>query len=163
MKLILAKQASQFGLIDKQLAIKSRLIKKEQNHLIYPKCEHENRTCANLCLQYLSSYSKLIKNYPYTILTVPKGNPFAQGSIVSFVSSANNSNTSSVNDSNVSNDLSNGRQKRKSIKQTDGSSSPQLKKKVISNIVTTNSKTSRMSLNNKLTSVKQQIEQTTKV
>jgi hypothetical protein len=165
-KLILAKQASQFGLIDKQLSKKHRAIKTEQNHLIHPLCQHENRTCANLCLQYLSSYSKLIRNYPYTIQTVPKGNPFAQGPIVSIVSSINNiySNGSSpMNDSNISNELLNGRQKRKSIKQTDGSSSPQLKKKVLSNVIATNSKTNRTNSNNKVTLVKQQVEQTTKV
>jgi len=166
-KLILAKQASQFGLIDKQLLKKHRAIKTEQNHLIHPLCQHENRTCANLCLQYLSSYSKLIRNYPYTIQTVPKGNPFAQGPIVSIMSSINNiySNGSSpMNDSNISNELLNGRQKRKIIKQTDGSSSPQLKKKVLSNVIATNSKTNRTSSNNKVTLVKQQqVEQTTKV
>jgi hypothetical protein len=170
MKLNLSKQASQFGLIKKQLSKKIRTIKTEQNHLIYPYCQHENRTCANLCLQYLSSYSKLIKNYSYTITTVPKGNPCAQGSIVSIVPTMNNiyaNNSSSTNDSNVSNDLTNGRQKRKSIKYTDESSSPQLKKKSLSNVTTTttttNSKTSRTNSNNKVTINKQSIEQTTKV
>jgi hypothetical protein len=165
-KLILAKQASQFGLVDKPLSKKYRSIKTQQNHVIYPLCQHENRTCANLCLQYLSSYSKLIKNYPYTITTVPKGNPCAQGSIVSIISSMNNSYSnglSAVNEPNPSNDLSNGRQKRKSIKHTDGSSSPQLKKKNLSIVSTTNSKTNRTNSNNKVTVVKQQVEQTTKV
>ncbi|CAF0785522.1 unnamed protein product [Adineta steineri] len=164
-KLNLAKQASQFGLIDKNLSKKHHIIKKEQNHLIYPKCQHENRTCANLCLQYLSSYSKLIKNYPYTITTIPKGNPFAQGPIVSTISSINNiysNGSSSMNDSNTTNELVNGRQKRKSIKHIDDSVSPQSKKKVSSNVTTINTKTTRTSSNNKVTVVKQQIEQTTK-
>ncbi|CAF1647374.1 unnamed protein product, partial [Adineta ricciae] len=46
-------------------------------------CQHPSRTCANLCLKYLSSYNKLVENYSYQIPTVPKGNPFAHGSIVS--------------------------------------------------------------------------------
>jgi hypothetical protein len=166
MKLDLAKQASQFGLVDKQLSKKYRSVKTEQNHLIYPFCQHENRTCANLCLQYLSSYSKLIKNYPYTITTVPKANPCAQGSIVSIVSSMNNiysNGLSSMNESNTSNELPNGRQKRKSIKQTDDSSSPQLKKKTLSNVPITNSKTNRTNSNNKLNVPKQQNEQSIKV
>jgi len=163
MKFNLSKQASQVGLINKQLSRKIRSIKTEQNHLIYPFCQHENRTCANLCLQYLSSYSKLIKNYPYTISTIPKGNPFAQGSIVSSINNIHSNNLSTINDSNVSNDLTNGRQKRKSIKQIDGSSSPQLKKKIPSNVTTTNSKTNRTNSNNKVTVIKQQIEQTMKV
>jgi hypothetical protein len=82
------------------------------------------------------------------------------------MSSMNNiySNGSSpMNDSNMSNELVNGRQKRKSIKQIDGSSSPQLKKKVLSHVIATNSKTNRTSSNNKVTLVKQQVEQTTKV
>ena len=151
-KLILAQQASQFGLVNKQLSKKFRSIKAEQNHLIHPYCQHENRTCANLCLQYLSIYSKLIKNYPYTISIVPKGNPCAQGSIVSIVSSMNNTSSNgllALNDSNLSNDLSNGRQKRKSIKQADGSSSPQLKKKLLLNVT----KTNRTNPNNKIESI----------
>ncbi|CAF0729002.1 unnamed protein product [Rotaria sp. Silwood1] len=166
-KLILAKQASHFGLIDKKLSKKIRLIKIEQKHFIYPKCQHKNRTCANLCLENLSSYSKLIENYPYTIPKLPKGTAFSQGSIVSIVSSINNiySNDSlSINDSNSSNDLSNGRQKRKSIKHTDSStslSSP-VKKKIHSNVTITNSKTNRINSNNKL-NVKQQVEQMTKI
>jgi len=68
-----------------------------------------------------------------------------------------------MNYSNVTNELTNGRQKRKSIKQTDGSSSPQLKKKISSNVTTTNSKTNRTNSNNKVNVTKQQIEQTTKV
>jgi hypothetical protein len=165
-KLNLAEQASQFGLINKQLSKTIRSIKTEQNHLIYPYCQHENRTCANLCVQYLSSYSQLMKNYPYTITTVPKGNPFAQGSIVSIASSMNNiysTNSSSVNDLNVTHELTNGRQKRKSNKQTDGSASPQLKRKIVSNVTTTNSKPNRTSSNNKGTIVKQQVEQAMKV
>ena len=165
-KLILSKQASQFGLVDKQLSKKIRSIKAEQNHLIYPFCQHENRTCANLCLKYLSSYSKLIQNYPYTIPTVPKANPCAQGSIVSIISSMNNTYSngiSSVNESNASNELTNGRQKRKSMKQTDDSSSPQLKRKNLSNVPTTNSRINRTNSNNKLNNIKQQTEQTAKV
>ncbi|CAF2317025.1 unnamed protein product [Rotaria sp. Silwood2] len=165
-KLILAKQASYFGLIDKQLSKKFRSIKIEQNHFIYPKCQHKNRTCANLCLENLSSYSKLIENYPYTIPKLPKGSAFSQGSIVSKPSSINiiySNDSLSTNDSNSSNDLSNGRQKRKSIKHTDSStsSSSPVKKKIFSNVTITNSKTNRINSNNKL-NVKQQIEQTTK-
>ncbi|CAF5016557.1 unnamed protein product, partial [Rotaria socialis] len=115
-KLILSQQASSFGLIDKQLSKKFRTMKTEQNHLIFPKCQHENRTCANLCLKYLSSYSELIKNYPYATAKIPKGNPFSQGSIVSIIPSLNNIYSHEalpINDANTSNDLSNGRQKRK--------------------------------------------------
>jgi hypothetical protein len=156
-KFDLTQKASQFGLINKQLSKKIRSIKTKQNHLIYPYCQHEERTCANLCLEYLSSYSKLIKNYSYTITTVSKGNPFAQGSILSSMNNIySNNSSSSINESN---ELTNGRQKRKSIKQTDGSSSPQLKRKTISNVT----KTNRTSSNNKTTIVKQQAEQTIKV
>ena len=162
-KFDLAQQASQFGLVNKQLSKKLRSIKTKQNHLIYPYCQHEERTCANLCLQYLSSYSKLIKNYSYTITTVPKGNPCAQGSIVSIVSAMNNiysNNSLSINESNGSNELTNGRQKRKSIKLTaDDSPSPRLKRKTVSNVT----KTNRTSSNNKATVVKQQAEQSIKV
>lgn len=165
-KLNLAKQASHFGLINKQLSKKFHSIKREQNQLIYPKCQHKNRTCANLCLKYLSSYGDLIQTYPYTIPKVPKGSPFTQGSIVSTVTSLNNiySNDSlTTNDSNATNDLSNGRQKRKSNKNTDSSSSlSPIKKKPNSNVVITNSKSNRNNSNNKL-NVKQQIEQTNKV
>jgi hypothetical protein len=161
-KFDLAQQASQFGLVNKQLSKKIRSIKTKQNHLIYPYCQHEERTCANLCLQYLSSYSKLIKNYSYTITTVSKGNPFAQGSIVSSVPSMNNiysNNSSAINESNGPNELTNGRQKRKSIKLIDDSSSPRLKRKTVSNVT----KTNRTSSNNKGTVVKQQAEQLIKV
>ena len=162
----LAQQASQFGLINKQLATKFRSVKNEQNKLIHPVCQHEERTCANLCLQYLSSYSKLIKNYSYTIPTIPKGNPFAQGSIVSFVTSNNHAhttNSSSVNETNGSNELTNGRQKRKSIKQTDSSSSPRLKKRMPASIPTTDIRPNRTTSNNKTVLEKQQSEQTNKV
>ena len=168
MKFDLAQQASQFGLMNKQLSKKLHSIKTEQNQLMYPYCQHEERTCANLCLQYLSSYSKLIKNYSYTIPTVPKGNPFAQGSIVSIVSSMNNvysNQSSSTNESNGSNELTNGRQKRRSIKHTDDSSSPQMKRKIVSNVSTTtmNLKPNRTSSNSRGSVVKQQIDQTSKV
>ena len=83
MKYLLSKQTSDFGLIDKKLAEQIRLKKQEYNQQIFPKCQHSNRACANLCFNYLSSYQKLIKNYPYKILIIPKGNPFAQGSILS--------------------------------------------------------------------------------
>jgi hypothetical protein len=83
MKYLLAQQASYFGLRDKQLTRESCLIKNKHYHRIFPSCEHQNRTCANLCLKNLSSYSKLIQNYPYKICIIPKGNPFIQGSIVS--------------------------------------------------------------------------------
>ncbi|CAF4738203.1 unnamed protein product [Rotaria socialis] len=170
-KLILSQQASSFGLIDKQLSKKFRTMKTEQNHLIFPKCQHENRTCANLCLKYLSSYSELIKNYPYATAKIPKGNPFSQGSIVSIITSLNNIYSHEalpINDANTSNDLSNGRQKRKSNKNTDNSlpssssSSSPLKKKINSNLTITNSKSNRNNSNNKLT-IKQQVNQTTKI
>ncbi|CAF4090987.1 unnamed protein product, partial [Rotaria magnacalcarata] len=164
-KLILSQQAPSFGLINKQLSKKFRTMKTEQNHLIFPKCQHENRTCANLCLKYLSSYSELIKNYPYTIAKIPKGNPFSQGSIVSIITSLNNIYSHEalpINDANTSNDLSNGRQKRKSNKNTDNSSPPPsssssspLKKKINLNLTITNSKSNRNNSNNKLT-IKQQ-------
>ncbi len=83
MKYLLAKQASHFGLRDKQLTRETRSIKHEHHRRIFPSCEHQNRTCANLCLKNLSSYHKLIRNYPYKIPIIPKGNPFTQGSIVS--------------------------------------------------------------------------------
>ncbi|CAF3737156.1 unnamed protein product [Rotaria magnacalcarata] len=172
-KLILSQQAPSFGLINKQLSKKFRTMKTEQNHLIFPKCQHENRTCANLCLKYLSSYSELIKNYPYTIAKIPKGNPFSQGSIVSIITSLNNIYSHEalpINDANTSNDLSNGRQKRKSNKNTDNSSPPPssssssspLKKKINLNLTITNSKSNRNNSNNKLT-IKQQANQTTKI
>ncbi|CAF0861137.1 unnamed protein product [Rotaria sordida] len=164
-KFILSKQASQFGLIDKQLSKKLRSIKIEQNRFIYSKCQHINRTCANLCLENVSSYSKLIENYSFTIPILPKGNAFSQGSIVSIISSTNNiySNDSlSINDLNSSNDLLNTRQKRKNIKHTNNSiSSSPVKKKILSNVTIINSKTNRINSNNKL-NIKQQIEQITK-
>jgi hypothetical protein len=159
MKLNLAQQASQFGLINKSLSTNIHSIQTKQNHLIHPYCQHEERTCANLCLQYVSTYSKLIKNYSYTITTVSKGNPFAQGSIVSTVNNNHSNNSSSINESNGSNELTNGRQKRKSIKQTDDLSSPRSKKKTTSNVTRSN----RTSSNNKTNVVKQQTEQTSKV
>ena len=165
-KLDLAKQASQFGLINKQLSKKIHSIQTEQNHLIHPYCQHSSRTCANLCLEYLSSYSRLIKNYSYKIPTVPKGSLFTQGSIVSMPSMNNiySLNSPVINETNGSNELTNGRQKRKSIKQADGSSSPQLKKKTTSNVTpTSTSKLTRTSSSNRTNGVKQQTEQTTKV
>lgn len=83
MKYLLAKQAKHFKLKDKQLTQEFCLLKKKNNRFIFPKCEHSNRTCANLCLNNLSSYHKSIQNYPYKIPIVSKGNPFIQGSIVS--------------------------------------------------------------------------------
>ena len=132
MQLLLAKQASQFGLQDKQLAQKARALKSKEKRLIYPTCEHEERTCANLCLQYLSSYSKLMQHYPYTILTAPKGNPFAQGSIISRVPSTISTGAalSTTNNANLSQEPAGRRQKRKSLKPVDGSTSPKLKKRV---------------------------------
>ncbi|CAF1357059.1 unnamed protein product, partial [Rotaria sordida] len=164
-KFILSKQASQFGLIDKQLSKKLRSIKIEQNRFIYSKCQHINRTCANLCLENVSSYSKLIENYSFTIPILPKGNAFSQGSIVSIISSTNNiysNDLLSTNDLNSSNDLLNTRQKRKNIKHTNNSiSSSPVKKKILSNVTIINSKTNRINSNNKL-NIKQQIEQITK-
>lgn len=155
----LAQQASQFGLINKQLATRFRSDKKEQNHLIYPVCQHEERTCANLCLQYLSSYSKLMKNYPYAIPTIPKGNPFTQGSIISTNNPAHATNSSSTGETNGSNELTNGRQKRKSIKQIDSSSSPRLKRRMPASIPTTDVKPNRTSSNHTKVVEKQQSEQ----
>ena len=82
-KYLLSKQASNFGLKDKQLAEEVQSKKQEQNGFIYPKCQHQNRTCANLCLEHLSSYNKLIHNSSYNNSNLPKGNPFIHGSIVS--------------------------------------------------------------------------------
>ena len=158
-KFNLAQQASQFGLINKSVSKHVHSIKAKQNQLIFPYCQHEERTCANLCLQYVSTYSKLIKNYSYSITTVPKGNPFAQGSIVSTANPNHSNNSSSINEANGSNELTNGRQKRKSIKQTDDSSSAKWNKKPISNVT----RSSRTSSNNKTNVVKQQAEQTIKV
>jgi hypothetical protein len=117
-KYLLAKQASHFGLVDKQLEREFRSRKYEHNHLIFPSCQHSNRTCANLCLKYVSSYNKLIKNYPYKISILPKGNPFAQGSIVSNVSTVNISENLNIN--------------QKSLKHV--KSSLQLKRKLFSTI-----------------------------
>lgn len=159
MEFELAQQASQFGLVNKQLANKLRANQIEQNHLIHPVCQHEERTCANLCLKYLSSYSQLMKNYSYTIPITPKGNPFAQGSIVSILPTNNAihaTNFSSVNETNGSNELTNGRQKRKSTKQTESSSSPRLKRRMAT--TTTDVKPIRTTLNNKTIA-----EQTNKV
>ena len=165
MKLILAKRASQFGLVDKTLATRSRRIKMDQSRLIHPTCEHEKRTCANLCLQYLSSYSKLIDNYPYTIITVPKGNPFAQGSIVSILSSTVNSsvNSSNSNEPNSTQESINGRQKRKNQKRTDDAPSPQWKRKLPSNPIATSSKTNRTGALNRSVTVKQSMDSATNV
>jgi hypothetical protein len=121
MKYLLAKQASNFGLIDKRLAREFRSRKSENNHLIFPVCQHSNRTCANLCLKYISSCNKLIQNYPYKISILPKGNPFAQGSIVS--------NGSLINTSIISKENFNSNQKRISLKRV--KSSPQSKFKVL--------------------------------
>ena len=83
MRFLLAKQASFLGLMDKQSARRTRVVKDERYRLIFPSCEHPNRTCANLCLENLSSYHDLLRNYSYKIPCERKGNPFAQGSIVS--------------------------------------------------------------------------------
>ncbi|CAF1013208.1 unnamed protein product [Rotaria sordida] len=134
-KFLLSKQASYFGLIDKQLAKKIHHIKQEQYRHIFPTCQHQNRTCANLCLNYLSSYNKLIQNYSYKITNVPKGNPFIQGSILS-----KSLNKSSINSSIISKECSNTNQKRLSLKRvksscSDDLSSVQLKKKFLPTIV----------------------------
>jgi hypothetical protein len=126
-KFSLSKQASQFGLVDKQLAGEFHCKKQEQNRFIYPSCQHQNRTCANLCLKYLSSYDKLIHNDPYKISTLPKGNPFTQGSIVS----------KPINNSIIPKENLNVNQKRTSLKRvkssiSDDSSLPQSKKKFLS-------------------------------
>lgn len=136
MALILAKQASHFGIKTKPLAEKSRLMKIEDRRLISPICQHEERTCANLCLQYLTSYDKLMQHYSYSIPIVPKGNPFAQGSIVSNIpltialsltpSTAIDSNT--TQETNNSNNTTT-RAKRRTMKHVDGATSPQLKRK----------------------------------
>ena len=150
MKLLLAKQASQFGLQDKRLAHKARAMKSKDKRLIYPACEHEDRTCANLCLQYLSSYSKLMQNYSYTILTAPKGNPFAQGSIVSrispMISTGATLSTTTTNHAHLSQEPTQRRRKRRTIKSADGSASPQLKKKVSTLASTTRSASSYRSM-----------------
>ena len=131
-KLLLSKQASNFGLIDKQLSQEFHRIKQEKYQLIFPKCQHRNRTCANLCLKHLSSYNKLIENYPYEISKLPKDNPFIQGSIVS-----KSTNQLSAQSSTIFKEESNNNQKRASLKRiksslSDGSSSPQPKRKLSS-------------------------------
>lgn len=96
MRSLLAQQASVFGLMNKQSARRIRTVKDQRYRLIFPSCEHPDRTCANLCLKNLSSYANLLRNYPYQIPCEPKGNPFAQGSIVSkplILSKENLSNT----------------------------------------------------------------------
>ncbi|UJR23460.1 hypothetical protein I4U23_026462 [Adineta vaga] len=137
MKFLLAKQASIFGLVDKNLAKDIRCMKHEHHKLIFPSCQHSNRTCANLCLKYLSSYDKLIENYSYPITTIPKTNPFAQGSIVSkpLIGSL-------INSSSPSKDTN---QKRTSFKRvqssiSEHSSSPQSKRRTIEQIKTNESK-----------------------
>ena len=131
LKFTLSKQASQFGLVDKQLAREIRRMKHEHHRLIFPVCPHLNRTCANLCLDHLSSYHKLIDNYPYQISTGPKGSPFAQGSIVS--KPAQTPSTSAVP---ASKDASLANQKRTPVKRfqtsiSDRSSSPHSKRRLI--------------------------------
>ncbi|CAF4169535.1 unnamed protein product [Rotaria sp. Silwood2] len=133
-KFLLSKQASHFGLIDKQLEKKFHSIKQEQYQLIFPTCQHQNRTCANLCLNDLSSYNQLMKNYPYKIGKLPKGNPFSQGSILSKLL-----NKSSMNSSIISKECLNINQKRLSLKRakssySDDVSSPQSKKKFLSTV-----------------------------
>ncbi|CAF1932498.1 unnamed protein product [Rotaria magnacalcarata] len=134
-KFLLSKQASSFGLIDKQLVKEYHRIKQEQYDCIFPSCQHENRTCANLCLEHLSSYNKLIKNYPYKIATTPKGNPFVHGSIVSKLVNKSTVNNSPI----ISKESLNTNQKRLSLKRAissfsdDLSSSPS-KKKLLSTV-----------------------------
>lgn len=134
-RLLLAKHASSFGLIDKELAADLRRIKQEQNKLIFPSCPHQNRTCANLCLENLSSYNSLVRNYPYKIPLIPKGNPFAQGSIVS-----KPVNKTSTNNSVTAKEGINTNEKRTSLKRVksslsdDLSASPQSKRKLLSTV-----------------------------
>ncbi|CAM4907691.1 unnamed protein product [Rotaria socialis] len=134
-KFLLSKQASSFGLIDKQLVKEYHRIKQEQYDCIFPSCQHENRTCANLCLEHLSSYNKLIKNYPYKIAITPKGTPFVHGSIVSKLVNKSTVNNSPI----ISKESLNTNQKRLSLKRVissfsdDLSSSPS-KKKLLSTI-----------------------------
>ena len=148
----LSQQASHFGLVNKQLNQQIQMYKTQQNQSIYPTCQHEKRTCANLCLKYLSKYEQLVRNYSYQIPIIPKGSAFSQGSIVS-VPSINTLFSFKTNESHDS--PTNGRQKRKSFKQTD-ESTVQTKRKSLSN-VTTNSRPTRTH------NGKQQIEQTIKV
>lgn len=141
-----AKQASFFGLQNKKLAQNSRLRKVEQNRLIFPSCPHQQRTCANLCLNQLSSYNKLIQNYNYSILTLPKGNPHGQGSIISYLSLSLTKPTVHANNnaiSNTTNEITNGRHKRRSFPQANGSTSNGAKRKSITNSSSTNNKTNR--------------------
>jgi hypothetical protein len=160
MKLHLARQAVHIGIKNKQLVQYKRSMKIEHDRLIYPLCQHEDRTCANLCLQYLSSYSKLIQNYPYQIQLVPKGNPFAQGSIVSHLPSTATTSAlvSNTADANLLQETIHGRHKRRNRKPIDGSSSPQLKRKsLVVNVSSTNTKSNRSA------TIKQQIDVTSKV
>ena len=120
MELALSQQASHFGLVHRQLAMETRRLKQEQHRLIFPPCEHQSRTCANLCLQHLSSYDRTIRDHSYQIVTMPKGNPFAQGSIVSNLTSR-----LSGNDSIASKEAAMGSsQKRKSTKRIESLSQP---------------------------------------
>ncbi len=119
MKLLLAKRAAHLGLVDKQLARECRTMKAKHHRRIFPSCEHRNRTCANLCLEYLSPYQKLIRNYSYKIPTVPKGNPFAQGSIVSKLA-----NGSSLHTSIISKESLNTKLKRPTVKRLSLPNSP---------------------------------------
>lgn len=122
--LLLSRHASNFGLVDKKLAKDFRRIKQEQNDFIFSSCQHENRTCANLCLKDLSSYNKLIQNYPYKITTLPKGNPFAQGSLLSKILNKPTVNTPSISkDNNITSN-----QKRSSLKRVKSSLSDDLSK-----------------------------------
>lgn len=156
----LSRQASHFGLVNKRLANQIKTYKTEQNRLIYPVCQHEKRTCANLCLEHLSTYDQLVRNYSYKIPIIPKGSLFSQGSIVSVpsINTIHSLNSLKTNDSNES--MSNSRQKRKNFKQND-ELTVQIKRRSLSN-VTTSSRTNRTNANNKIVNGKQQTEHTIK-
>lgn len=135
MKSILAQQASSLGLIHKTLANKFQSIRKENHQRIFPSCQHQNRTCANLCLDFLTPYYQIIETYPYKISFSSKGNPFAQGSIIS----------------NPSNQISNSSKDNSNIQQKRIRSSPKIKRKP--NEQQTNSNKSNSSYTRSLSSM----------
>ena len=144
LNMILAQQASHFGLLQKHVAAEARRAKQDAYQQVYPRCAHRGRTCANLCFEHLVSYEPHVRNHSYQIAIVPKGSPFGQGSIVSKLS---------LNDPLSPKDASSPNSKRKMIKRMNSSlsdlssSSSQSKKKGLSTI----------------SSVKQQVEPAVKV
>ena len=117
-QIALAQQASQFGLIRKDVAREKRQLTLLRNEQVYPKCSHTGRTCANLCLKFLPSFEQLIRTHTFQIPLVPKGNPFNQGSIISKLPMR-----LSTNEISSPKELVNGSPKRKAIKRANSSMS----------------------------------------